>query len=70
MSLKELQAQTGNRTAMKVKMFVNHAFETVENELNEWLAKEAYKVCHVTQSQSEKQGRFVFVVSVFYEVTK
>lgn len=52
---------------MKVKMFVSHALENVEQEVNKFLTQDRIQVCHVTQSQSEKQGRFIFVISVFYE---
>lgn len=67
MSLNELQTLTENETSMKMKLFVSHSMDTVEKEVNEWLARETIRVCHVTQSQSEKQGRFVFAISVFYQ---
>ena len=47
-------------------MFVHHSIDGVEKEVNEWLEQQTVTVCHITQSQSEKQGRFVFVISVFY----
>jgi hypothetical protein len=67
MSLNALRPVTENKTPLKVKMFVSHALEGVEECINEWLAQEAAKICHVTQSQSERQGKFVFVIAVFYE---
>ena len=67
MFLKELLPQTKNKTNMKVKVFVHHAFENVEEVMNEWIKDCSVKIHHVTQSQSEKQGKFVFVLSVFYE---
>ena len=51
---------------MEVKMFVHHTLDGVENNVNEWLAEKQIRICHITQSQSERQGRFVFVISVFY----
>ena len=51
---------------MEVKMFVHNSFNVAEKTINEWLAEQNIKVYHVTQSQCERQGRFVFVISVFY----
>ena len=66
MFLNRSQPQGAINTALKVKMFISPALDSVEKEVNEWLAGEPVRVSHVTQSQSEKQGRFVFVTSVFY----
>lgn len=55
---------------MEVKMFIDSKPEMVENQLNTWLAKERIRVCHITQSQSERNGKFVFVISVFYQQQK
>jgi hypothetical protein len=52
---------------MEVKMFVHNSPDSAEKEINEWLPKQNISVCHITQSQCERQGRFVFVVSVFYK---
>jgi hypothetical protein len=52
---------------MKVKLFIHHNVEEVEKAFNEWMEKHSVQVCHITQSQSEKQGRFVFVLSVFFQ---
>ena len=51
---------------MEVKMFIGNKPEIAERNINEWLAKENVTVSHITQSQSERNGSFVFVVSVFY----
>ena len=51
---------------MEVKMFIHHSLDTVEKNINEWLAERSVSICHITQSQSERQGRFVFVISLFY----
>lgn len=66
MFLNELQLLPKTKDLMKVKLFVSHALETIEQDINKWLAQDGIKVHHVTQSQSEKQGKFVFVVSFFY----
>jgi len=52
---------------MKVKLFVRHSLDDVEMAVNEWMKQEEILVSHVAQSQCEKQGKFVFVMSVFYE---
>jgi hypothetical protein len=67
MYLKELLPQTETETTMKVKMFVRHSLEDVESRVNEWMEQNNVRISHVAQSQCEKQGKFVFVLSVFYE---
>jgi hypothetical protein len=52
---------------MKVKLFVRHSLEELEQELGEWMEHQDIRICHVAQSQCEKQGRFVFVLSLFYQ---
>ena len=66
MYLKELQPTVLDKKEMKVKMFIYHSLEGAEREMNEWMAGRNVRICHVTQSQSEKQGKFVFVVSLFF----
>jgi hypothetical protein len=51
---------------MQVKMFIHHSLDTVEKNVNEWLSENSVSVQHITQSQCERQGKFVFVMSVFY----
>ena len=66
MFLQEWKPAATGKKAMQVKLFVHHSLDEVENGLNEWLAGRFIEVCHITQSQCEKQGRFVFVLSVFF----
>jgi hypothetical protein len=54
---------------MEVKMFIDSNPESAERKLNEWLSAEQIKISHITQSQSERNGNFVFVISVFYTRT-
>jgi hypothetical protein len=51
---------------MKAKFFQSNDIGHAGEALNEWLEASGCDVVHVVQSQSEKQGRFVFVVTVFY----
>lgn len=51
---------------MEVKMFVTENPANAEAQVNEWLRSNPAKVHHVAQSQSEKNGRFVFVMSIYY----
>ena len=67
MYLQELKLVRTDKRSMQVKLFVHHSLDEVENRLNEWLAGRFIDVCHITQSQCEKQGRFVFVLSVFFK---
>ena len=50
-------------------MFIHHSLEEVERLVNEWLGSAPGHVHHVVQSQSEKGGKFYFVLSVIYEST-
>ena len=52
---------------MEVKMFVQNSLDKVEENVNEWLSQHQVSIQHITQSQCERQGKFVFVMSVFYE---
>lgn len=51
---------------MEVKMFVCNHPMAAEKEVSEWLAQNPVTITHITQSQSEKGGAFVFVLSLFY----
>lgn len=62
-----LLPHTGAKAKMKVKLFVRHSLEELEQELGEWIEQQDIRICHVAQSQCEKQGRFVFVLSLFYQ---
>ena len=52
---------------MQVKLFIHHTLEEIEAAINQWMVEQQAIVKHITQSQCEKQGRFVFVISIFYE---
>lgn len=51
---------------MKVKLFVADDLQKIETMVNEWLQTSSAHVQHITQSQSEKNGRFVFVTGIYY----
>ncbi|HWJ89542.1 MAG TPA: hypothetical protein VNR87_00440 [Flavisolibacter sp.] len=53
---------------MMVKTFVADHPEIAEKKVNEWLNRNKVKLHHVGQSQSEKGGKFIFVLSLFYSV--
>jgi hypothetical protein len=52
---------------MEVKMFIQNSLDTVEKNVNDWLHQNHVSIHHITQSQCERQGKFVFVMSVFYD---
>jgi len=52
--------------AVKVKMFIHKDPEAVEAMVNNWLHENNVDVQHIGQSQSEKNGNFVFILSLFY----
>jgi hypothetical protein len=52
---------------LQVKMFVHADPRQAEKAVANWLKEHPVCIHHVAQSQSEKGGHFVFVLSVFYE---
>jgi hypothetical protein len=53
--------------ATKVKLFILSSPEAAEEKLQEWLqTQENIEIDHICQSQSERNGRFLFIVSIFY----
>jgi hypothetical protein len=51
---------------MEVKMFVCSNSESAEKEAAHWLAQNPVTITHIAQSQSERGGAFVFVLTLFY----
>ena len=51
---------------MQVKLFIAENPYSAELQVNEWLQSNAASIHHIGQSQSEKNGRFVFVISIYY----
>ena len=52
---------------MEVKLFVHQSAAEAESTLNEWLQHNQVDIEYIGQSQSEKGGKFVFIISVFYK---
>ena len=52
--------------ALQVRMFVHTDVKEAEKAIGLWLKQHDVIIHHLTQSQSEKGGKFVFVLSVFY----
>jgi hypothetical protein len=52
--------------SVKMKTFTDQDPAIVERKVNDWMNAHNVKIRHVGQSQSEKSGRFVFIISVFY----
>jgi hypothetical protein len=61
-----MQTLTKLLSALQVKSFVAGDPEKVEQNINEWLRQNNVVVHHIGQSQSERNGRFVFVINLFY----
>ena len=51
---------------MEVKLFIAENPQAAEEQVNGWLQRSTPKVHHVGQSQSERNGRFVFVITIYY----
>lgn len=52
---------------MQLKTFVHQNIDEAEKAINNWLELNDITIQHIGQSQSEKNGRFVFVISLFYQ---
>ena len=53
--------------ATKVKLFILSSPEAAEEKLQEWFqAHQDIEIDHIGQSQSERNGRFLFIISIFY----
>jgi hypothetical protein len=50
----------------QVKMFVHNNPKDAEKAVSQWLSENDVTIQQVTQSQSEKGGHFVFVITLFY----
>jgi hypothetical protein len=55
-----------NSSRLQLKMFIHPDPASLEKEIQEWLRVCPVHIEHVTQSQSEKGGAFMLVVSLFY----
>jgi hypothetical protein len=55
-----------NSSAVEVKMFVYNNTREAEKALSQWLKENDVTIHHIAQSQSEKNGSFVFVITLFY----
>jgi hypothetical protein len=53
--------------SMQLRMFVNNDPKEAEKTISQWLSQNDVHVRHITQSQSEKGGHFVLIVSLYYE---
>ena len=57
--------QTGS---MQLRMFVSNDPKEAEKSISQWLSQNDVHIRHITQSQSEKGGHFVLIVSLYYEL--
>jgi hypothetical protein len=51
---------------VRVKMFIHNHPKDAETDISQWLKENDVMIHHIAQSQSEKNGSFIFVVTVFY----
>jgi len=57
-----------NASSTEAKMFVHNNPRDAERAVNQWLNENDVTIDHIAQSQSEKGGHFVFVITLFYIV--
>lgn len=55
---------------MEIKMFVCHNPDTAEENIRTWLQNNNFRIDHLTQSQSEKNGKFLLIISIFYQLNE
>jgi len=53
-------------STVQVKMFVHSNPKDAEKAIGQWLRENDVTIHHMAQSQSEKGGTFVFVLTLFY----
>jgi hypothetical protein len=53
-------------SAVQVKMFVHNNPKDAEKEIAHWIKENDVIIHHIAQSQSEKGGSFIFVITLFY----
>jgi hypothetical protein len=51
---------------MEVKMFIFKQADNAEPSINEWLKENKVKVQYISQSQCERNGGLLLIVSIFY----
>lgn len=54
------------RKAKRLKTFVFNNITEAEEKVNYWLQNNEVTIEHLVQSQCEKGGAFVFVISIMY----
>ena len=52
---------------LKVKMFIHCHPQGAGQEVTKWLNENDVIIHHTVQSQSEKGGNFLFVITLFYK---
>jgi hypothetical protein len=67
----QLKQNTGKEflydsSAVQVKMFIHSNPKDAEKAIAQWLKENDVIIHHIAQSQSEKNGSFVFVITLFY----
>jgi hypothetical protein len=64
--LSQTRISVNDRSVLKMKLFTDTTHSLVETKVNEWLQHHNVRVAHIGQSQSEKGGKFLFTISLFY----
>jgi hypothetical protein len=67
----QLKQNTGKEflydsSSVQVKMFIHNNPKDAEKAIAQWLKENDVIIHHIAQSQSEKGGNFVFVLTLFY----
>jgi hypothetical protein len=60
------EAGTASAPALRMKIFLSNDPKNTEQEVNAWLDRHSFYVHHIVQSQCERNGKLMLLVSVFY----
>ena len=52
--------------SVKAKMFAGNNFEQIEKAVNDWLNRQNIIVQHIGQSQCERNGNLLLLITIFY----
>ncbi|MGE5521907.1 MAG: hypothetical protein ACM3VS_18435 [Candidatus Dadabacteria bacterium] len=63
-AIKPLHAAKAQHCEMKI--FIDKDPNAVEGSVNKWLKENRVSIQHFGQSQSERNGNFVFIITVLY----
>ena len=53
---------------LQMKIFSGNDYLETETQINDWLGNHPIRIEHICQSQCERNGKLLFLVSVFFKL--